>query len=237
MQHKEMLMKSQFFDQKIFNNLENPMQKLMELNVKTMQKLTYMKPVDLWGMKKPEEFLEKQMELLIENSHMALDYLRDTFTILENQWQNVSGNYEQNAKHMFNEVASTAKKSTKKAVSVAKNVAKKATSATKNTVKTASTETKNTVKKSSAPVKSTAKKMASSTKKDDTKKNIKVNHQGVKASSSATTPEKQDASNKTKSNIQLKEPLNMSKVGSVTEKNNVKDAGEHGISKGNTLPN
>ncbi|MGL5741833.1 MAG: hypothetical protein ACRCXC_04435 [Legionella sp.] len=38
-------MKNQFIDQKVFNNLEVPMQKLMELNIKMMQNFSYMKPL------------------------------------------------------------------------------------------------------------------------------------------------------------------------------------------------
>lgn len=42
-----------------------------------------MKPEELSGIKKPEEFLEKQLALAIENGHKALDYMQKSFQIME----------------------------------------------------------------------------------------------------------------------------------------------------------
>ena len=63
--------------------LQEPFQAIAELNVKTLQGLHYLKPEDLAQVKKPEEMLEKQINLAVENGHKALDYMQQSFQIIE----------------------------------------------------------------------------------------------------------------------------------------------------------
>lgn len=63
--------------------LQEPFQALTELNVKTLQGLHYIKPEELATLKKPEELIEKQINLAIENGHKALDYMQQSFQIIE----------------------------------------------------------------------------------------------------------------------------------------------------------
>jgi hypothetical protein len=60
-----------------------PFQAIAELNVKTLQGLSYLKPDELTNLKKPEELLEKQINIAVENSHKVLDYMQKSFAILE----------------------------------------------------------------------------------------------------------------------------------------------------------
>ncbi len=62
---------------------QEPLQAMAELNVKTLQELRYLKPDELSGIKKPEELLEKQIELAVTNSHKALNYMQKSFQIVE----------------------------------------------------------------------------------------------------------------------------------------------------------
>ncbi|MCC5016270.1 MULTISPECIES: phasin family protein [Legionella] len=62
---------------------QEPFQAIAELNVKTLQGLTYLKPEELASLKKPEELLEKQINLAVENGHKALDYMQKSFQIFE----------------------------------------------------------------------------------------------------------------------------------------------------------
>lgn len=62
---------------------QEPLQAMAELNVKTLQGLTYLKPDELTSVKKPEELFEKQIELAIANGHKALDYMQKSFQIME----------------------------------------------------------------------------------------------------------------------------------------------------------
>lgn len=67
----------------VAKKLQEPMKAIAELNVKTLQNITYIKPEELAGIKKPEEFLEKQINLAVENGHKALDYMQKSFQIYE----------------------------------------------------------------------------------------------------------------------------------------------------------
>ncbi len=66
-----------------FKKMQQPFQDLAELNVKTLQELSLLKPEDFSKLKKPEELLEKQIKLAVENGHKALDYMQKSFEIYE----------------------------------------------------------------------------------------------------------------------------------------------------------
>ena len=68
----------------ITNHIQQPLQALTELNVKTLQNFKYIKPDELTSIKKPEDLLNKQMTAFIENGHNTLDYMKKSFSILEN---------------------------------------------------------------------------------------------------------------------------------------------------------
>lgn len=202
-------MKNQFFDQKIFNNVDTPIQKLMELNIKMMQNLSHMKPLDLLSVKKPEEIFEKQIELFAQNSQMILDYMRTTFNILESHWFNVSRNFDQNQQQMMREASATIEKSAKKAATASKSAAKKV-AATKKPV-------------------STVKKAASHTTTANAKKDTKA----TKLSKTHDTKtEKRKAKESTSTPVHAKEPTNqstshgsenMSNVNTIPEKSTTQD--------------
>lgn len=63
--------------------LQEPFQAIAELNVKTLQGINYIKPEELAGIKKPEDLVEKQINLAIENGHKALEYMQKSFQIVE----------------------------------------------------------------------------------------------------------------------------------------------------------
>lgn len=63
--------------------LQEPFQAMAELNVKTLQGMTYLKPEEYASIKKPEELLEKQISLAVENGHKTLDYFQKSFQIFE----------------------------------------------------------------------------------------------------------------------------------------------------------
>jgi hypothetical protein len=67
----------------LFKHAQEPLQAIAELNVKTLQSYTYLKPEDFSKLSKPDELLEKQLELAIANGHKGLDYLQKSFEIIE----------------------------------------------------------------------------------------------------------------------------------------------------------
>jgi hypothetical protein len=62
---------------------QEPLQQIAELNVKTLQSLSYIKPDEFINVRKPEELFEKQIGLAVANGHKALDYLQKSFQIME----------------------------------------------------------------------------------------------------------------------------------------------------------
>ncbi|KTC92463.1 phasin family protein [Fluoribacter dumoffii] len=62
---------------------QEPFQAMAELNVKTLQSMNYLKPEEISSIKKPEELLEKQINLAVENGHKTLDYMQKSFQIIE----------------------------------------------------------------------------------------------------------------------------------------------------------
>lgn len=62
---------------------QEPFQAWAELNVRTLQGFSYIRPEEFSSIKKPEELLEKQVELAVENGHKALDYMQKSFQIFE----------------------------------------------------------------------------------------------------------------------------------------------------------
>jgi hypothetical protein len=67
----------------VAKQLQEPFQAIAELNIKTLQGLDYLKPEELAQIKKPEELVEKQINLAVENGHKALEYMQKSFQILE----------------------------------------------------------------------------------------------------------------------------------------------------------
>ncbi|MCC5791758.1 MAG: phasin family protein [Legionellaceae bacterium] len=67
----------------IAKNAQQPFQEIAELNVKTIQSLSFVKPEEMVNLKKPEEFAEKNLNVMIENSHKLLDYMQKAFKIFE----------------------------------------------------------------------------------------------------------------------------------------------------------
>ncbi|WP_298626315.1 phasin family protein [uncultured Legionella sp.] len=93
-------MNQQNFDKwtEMAKKIQEPFQAIAELNVKTLQGLSYIKPEELAHVKKPEEVLEKQINLAVENGHKALDYMQKSFEILEKAMLNIVEDAKKTAK-------------------------------------------------------------------------------------------------------------------------------------------
>jgi hypothetical protein len=78
-------MNQEYFDRisEMVKKAQEPLQAMAELNVKTLQGFAFAKPEEFTKLKKPEEILEKQIELAVANGHKALDYMQKSFQIIE----------------------------------------------------------------------------------------------------------------------------------------------------------
>lgn len=98
-------MNQQNFDKwsEMAKKIQEPFQAIAELNVKTLQGLSYIKPEELAHVKKPEEVLEKQINLAVENGHKALDYMQKSFEILEKAMLGLVNEAKKTAKETIKE--------------------------------------------------------------------------------------------------------------------------------------
>lgn len=78
-------MQYQNYDQwsELAKKIQEPFQAITELNLKTLQSFNYLKPEELTCGKNPEELIEKQINLAVENGHKTLDYMQESFKIFE----------------------------------------------------------------------------------------------------------------------------------------------------------
>ena len=67
-------------------SLEKPIQDLLKLNLKTLENISYVHPVDLLNTKSPEELLEKNVDAFVQNGHSILNYFHDACNIMEKYW-------------------------------------------------------------------------------------------------------------------------------------------------------
>lgn len=67
--------------------MQAPLQELAELNAKTLQGLAFLKPEELMTIKKPEDLIEKQVGMALENGRKAIDYLQQSFAIMEKSFK------------------------------------------------------------------------------------------------------------------------------------------------------
>ncbi|MDI9818968.1 MULTISPECIES: phasin family protein [unclassified Legionella] len=74
----------------IVNQMQKPIQEIMELNAQILQNISYLKPEDLSKIRKPEELMEKQVSVFVENGHKVLDYMQESFSIFEKSLLSIS---------------------------------------------------------------------------------------------------------------------------------------------------
>jgi len=73
-----------------YYSLEKPLQEIMALNMRTFENLSYTHPADLLSAQNPEELLEKNMDVFVQNALQLLDYWQDACNIMEKCWLIVS---------------------------------------------------------------------------------------------------------------------------------------------------
>ncbi len=78
----------------------NPLEELIALNIKTMQNLSYINPSELSHFQ-PERILEKNVDVMIDNSHILLDYMHEVFLIAESNLLSSSKEIEKKAQGSF----------------------------------------------------------------------------------------------------------------------------------------
>lgn len=168
-------MNMQHFNQNSFSHLGMPFQELIDLNIKTIQSMSYIKPEELTKIQKPEELMERNMNMLIQNSHKALEYVHHTFDILERHWSHVSGDLKEGSKKIMNQTQSVTHKAVSELKKDMKQSQKVINKSLKEVAKTSKLQAKNAVSKAkpkAKPVKKAAPAVA--------KKPVMVSKQATK---------------------------------------------------------
>lgn len=150
-QKENAMIKNQYFQAKDLNplmgSLEKPFKELMELNVKTLQGMSYLTPMELMKVKKPEEILEKNVDVIIENGHKTLDYMQNMFSLLEKNWLQLSDSIGKNTKEMMDKTEHIARNNINQAAHAGHNVVKQASEHSKDALKKAKSATDDVVHK------------------------------------------------------------------------------------------
>ena len=206
-------MPNQYFSSKIVNPIEKPVQELIELNVKTLQSFSYLNPTELFKVRKPEEFMEKNMDIFIQNGHKALDYMQNIFMIMEKNWVTISDRATHDTKQAISQVQTAAQRNMKEAMDVGQRTAKKVTTNMKDIAKHSVKKAKSVVRKNINDTVKTMKK-ASDTATVQAKKTVKpaaVKSAKAQVKSNVSRPAKKEKIN-TMSTSVLKKPTTMNKM-------------------------
>ncbi|WP_454785722.1 hypothetical protein [Legionella sp. WA2024007413] len=126
--------------------LQKPFQEMLDLNVKTLQGIKYLTFEDMSSMKQPGELLDKQVQLMIENSHLILDYVGQSFQLLEDALLSHSKQIKENTIQSIKSSRIEPSKNRKFSSEMKKTVKPSAQKKTAN--KNKITATKNTLMKS-----------------------------------------------------------------------------------------
>ncbi|PJE17469.1 hypothetical protein, partial [Legionella sp.] len=111
LQHKENAMQNKMKD--TYKRLQIPMQELVQLNIKTVQSMSYIKPEEWARLRQPQDIFEKQVSVFIENGHKVLDYLEEATEILEKNLFSATAEIRENAERTMREAKSAMSKKPK----------------------------------------------------------------------------------------------------------------------------
>ncbi|KTC85990.1 hypothetical protein [Legionella drozanskii] len=96
-----------------YKRLQIPMQELVQLNIKTVQSMSYIKPEEWARLRQPQDIFEKQVSVFIENGHKVLDYLEEATEILEKNLFSATAEIRENAERTMREAKSAMSKKPK----------------------------------------------------------------------------------------------------------------------------
>lgn len=98
----------------IMHRLQKPMQEIMVLNAHTLRKLKYFTPEELTQIHAPEDLIDKQVDFFISNGHRWLDYMQDSFLILEKNFLFISDEVKQQNKRAYSHMNEALSKNIRK---------------------------------------------------------------------------------------------------------------------------
>jgi hypothetical protein len=82
----------------VAGEMQKPFRAILNLNVKMLQDLRFLRLDDFSTLHQPGELLDKQVHLAMENSHRVLDYMQESFHIMEQAFSTFSQELEESTK-------------------------------------------------------------------------------------------------------------------------------------------
>ncbi|KTD16788.1 hypothetical protein [Legionella jordanis] len=188
----------------LVNEMHKPFQAMVELNIRTLQNLHYLRPEEAANWQQPNRIIDNQLKMAMENSHQMLDYMRQSFQIMENAFSSVS---RELSKHQGgrpeNSSFSKDKAADKNSASDSKTGSSRKSSKTEQQAASAAGNGKESKSKSSSR-NSSAKMTGSASKLTASKKGTSNNSQSLKkqnSASSANRDRKSMSGNKTSEQV------------------------------------
>lgn len=104
-------MNQQYLNQleEMTRHMQRPLQELINLNLQTWKELKLLKSDEITQFKKPEELWEKQVSMVIENGHLAINYLRESLELFNRLLLSLSQDSQQTAKSVLKTARSSIK--------------------------------------------------------------------------------------------------------------------------------
>ena len=99
---------------KTFNHIQEPVQEIAELNIKTLKKFSYLKPEELTRLQKPEDVIAKNIDIFIKNGRETLNYMQRAFNICEKHFISLSDDVRETTELAINQTKSALRDSIKK---------------------------------------------------------------------------------------------------------------------------
>ena len=77
--------------------MQKPFQAMMELNIRALKDFRYFKIEELSQIRQPADLMGKQVSLAMENSHKMLNYMQESFHIMEHALLELSNELRDNS--------------------------------------------------------------------------------------------------------------------------------------------
>ena len=88
------------------NEMNRPIRDLMNLNMKTLRNVKVLKLEEFSEIRQPSDLIGKEINLVLENSHKLLDYMEESFHIIEDAFLAFSQEMKQNTEKTMKQAES-----------------------------------------------------------------------------------------------------------------------------------
>ena len=103
-------MNNQLWQNRDVHMIEKPLKEIMDLNLRTLSTLKYLNPADLLSSRDPGSIIERNVDMVIQNSLKTMDYFQNIFEIAEKNWFSIPAQARASAQETIKPTKAPAKK-------------------------------------------------------------------------------------------------------------------------------